>query len=127
MRLFDNFFLKITIFIGFIFASVISLNAFGIIPFDFLKSFILAGIITYLNFALGFLSITIGLGKPNNFFLFAVFGGMVLRLFLMVLMVFISVKFLDIRVGVFIFVILFFYIIYLIIEIFYLFIKKGSI
>jgi hypothetical protein len=45
---------------------------------------------------------------------------------MMVIMVFISLKFLDIRVGVFIFVILFFYIFYLIIEIFYLFMKKGS-
>jgi hypothetical protein len=51
---------------------------------------------------------------------------MVLRLFLMLIMVFISLKFLDIRADVFIFVILFFYIVYLIIEIFYLFMIKGS-
>jgi hypothetical protein len=66
------------------------------------------------------------LDKSNNIFLIAIFGGMIFRLFLMVAMVFISLKFLDIRAEVFIFAILFFYIVYLIIEIFYLLMIKGS-
>ena len=126
MRLLNNFFLKITLLICFIFAGTLSFYLLNMVSFEFMKVFILAGFIAYLNFALGYISITLAFGKSATIFLIAVFGGMVLRLFMMVIMVFISLKFLDIRVGVFIFVILFFYIFYLIIEIFYLFMKKGS-
>jgi len=127
MSLLNNFFLKITFFTCFILAGILLLYWFDRISFDIMKSFFLAGFITYLNFALGFASITFGIGKSANVFLVSVFGGMVLRLFMMLIMVFISLKFLDIRVGVFIFVILFFYIVYMIIEIFYLLMKKGNI
>jgi hypothetical protein len=126
MRLSNNFFFKITLFVCFVFALILLLYKMDILSFEFIKAFILAGFITYLNFTLGFLSITLTFRKSSNIFLIAVFGGMVLRLFMMLIMIFISLKFLDIRVGVFIFVILFFYIVYLIIEIFYL-LKKGSI
>ena len=127
MRLLSNFFLKITLFKSIILAGIIFLYLLRIISFEFVKSFVIAGFITFVNFTLGFISITFALGKSTSIFLIAVFGGMVFRLFIMLIMVFISLKFLDIRVGVFIFVILFFYIVYLIIEIFYFFVKKSSI
>jgi len=126
MRLLNNYFLKSTLFIFFLFAAIFLLYSVSLLSFGFLKSFILAGFITYFNFALGFFSIKLTLEKSAKIFLIAVLGGMVLRLFLMLIMVFISLKFLDIRADVFIFVILFFYIVYLIIEIFYLFMIKGS-
>ena len=123
----NGFFSKVSLSVVLLFTGIVLFYSFGIISFELLKSLIIGGFITYLNFALGFLSFSLAFGKSANIFLIVVFGGMVLRLFMMVIMVFISLKFLDIRVGVFIFVILFFYIFYLIIEIFYLFMKKGRI
>lgn len=126
MRLFNYFFLKITLLSCFVFAGILTSYWMDIVSFEFIKSFIIAGIITYLNFSLGFVSIKVAFRKSTNIFLIAVLGGMVLRLFMMVIMVFISLKFLDIRAGVFIFVILFFYIVYMIIEFYYLLMKKSN-
>ncbi len=127
MTLLKYFFFKVTLLICIIFAGILLSFLFDFISFEFLKSFVIAGILTYFNFTLGYCAITFASGKSTNVFLIALLGGMILRLFMMVVMVFICLKFLDIRVGVFIFVILFFYIVYMIIEIFYLFMKKGSI
>ena len=120
----NNFLLKMTLFIGFIFASILFLNQISIISFDFLKSFIIAGVITYLNFVSGYLFLKFSQNKSDNIFLILILGGMLLRLFMILLLVFISLKFLDIKTGVFIFVIFFFYVFYLLIEILHLFRDK---
>ena len=124
MKLKSNFLLKMSLFIGLIFISILLLFQFNIISFDFLKSFILAGVITYLNFASGYLFLKFSNNKSDNIFLIIVLGGMLLRLFMILLMVFISLKFLDIKTGVFIFVIFFFYVFYLLVEILYLYREK---
>lgn len=126
MKLLNNFFLKVTLFTCIIYVAILSFYWFNLLSFEFMKSSLIAGFIAYLSFAFGFVSISLTLDKSNNIFLIAIFGGMIFRLFLMVAMVFISLKFLDIRAEVFIFAILFFYIVYLIIEIFYLLMIKGS-
>jgi len=120
----NNFLLKMTLFIGFIFASILFLNQISIISFDFLKSFIIAGVITYLNFVSGYLFLKFSQNKSDNIFLIMILGGMLLRLFMILLLVFISLKFLDIKTGVFIFVIFFFYVFYLLVEILYLYREK---
>jgi hypothetical protein len=124
MNLRNNFLLKMTFFIGFIFVSILLLNQINIISFDFLKSFIIAGVITYLNFVSGYLFLKFSQNKSDNLFLIMVLGGMLIRLFMILLLVFISLKFLDIKTGVFIFVIFFFYVFYLLIEILYLYREK---
>jgi hypothetical protein len=124
MKHFNNFLMKISLFIGLIFISILLLYQIKIISFDFLKSFILAGFITYLNFLLGYFFLAFSKGKSDTIFLIMIMGGMLLRLFFMLLLVLISLKFLDIRTGVFIFVIFFFYVFYLFIEILYLYKEK---
>jgi hypothetical protein len=121
MKHINNFLLKMSLFIGFIFVSILLLNQISIISFDFLKSFIIAGVITYLNFVSGYLFIKFSNNKSDTIFLIMILGGMLLRLFMMLLLVFISLKFLDIKTGVFIFIIFFFYVFYLLVEILYLY------
>src|ERR1035437_4188033 len=124
MKFINNFLLKTNLFIGFIFVSILLLNQINIISFDFLKSFIIAGVITYLNFVAGYLFLKFSHNKSDNIFLIMIMGGMLLRLFMILLLVFISLKFLDIKTGVFIFVIFFFYVFYLLIEILNLYREK---
>jgi hypothetical protein len=124
MKPINNFLLKMSLFIGLIFISLLFLHQINIIPFDFLKSFILAGVITYLNFVSGYLFLKFSYKKSDNLFLIMILGGMLLRLFMILLLVFISLKFLDIKTGVFIFIIFFFYVFYLLIEILYLYREK---
>ena len=126
MKLINNFLLKMSLFIGLIFASILLLNQISIISFDFLKSFIIAGVITYLNFVSGYIFLKLSNNKSNTIFLIMILGGMLLRLFMMLLLVFISLKFLDIKTGVFIFVSFFFYVFYLFVEILYLYRDKSN-
>src|ERR1035437_4403758 len=126
MKLINNFLLKMSLFIGLIFASILLLNQISIISFDFLKSFIIAGVITYLNFVSGYIFLKLSNNKSNTIFLIMILGGMLLRLFMMLLLVFISLKFLHIKTGVFIFVSFFFYVFYLLVEILYLYRDKSN-
>ena len=88
------------------------------------NSLVVAGVITTINFLLGLLAIKIGISGSDKIFISSILGGMVIRLFLLLGIVFISLKFLEINHNSFIFTVLFFYIYYLIIEIFYLNFKK---
>jgi hypothetical protein len=124
MKLFSNFLMKMSLFICLIFISILFLYHINLISFDFLKSFILAGVITYLNFVSGYFFMKFSYGKSDTIFLIMIFGGMLLRLFMILLLVLISLKFLEIKTGVFIFVIFFFYVFYLFIEILYLYKEK---
>ena len=124
MKHFNNFLMKMSLFIGLIFISILFLYQIKIISFDFLKSFILASVITYLNFLMGYFFLIVSKGKSDTIFLIMIMGGMILRLFFMLLLVLISLKFLDIKTGVFIFVIFFFYVFYLLVEILYLYREK---
>lgn len=96
----------------------------GVISEAILSSVVYAGAITTLNFVLGMISIKIGLKKPTKDFILIFLGGMVFRLFLMVSLVFICIKFLEFSQNSFIFLILFFYVFYLIIEILHLNLNK---
>lgn len=82
-------------------------------------SVLLGLIITTLNFTAGLLSVKISLEKEKTF-IKIVFGSMVIRLFLMLLIILFVLIFLDINRNSFIFSIFIFYIFYLIIELFYL-------
>ena len=77
-------------------------------------------LITSINYGLGMISIKIGINRNYKVFMISFFGGMLIRLILLILLVFIGLKFLEISKNIFIFLILFFYISYLISEISYL-------
>jgi hypothetical protein len=89
-------------------------------------SIIIGFSISAINFILGLSIIKISLAKSEKIFLLALWGGVLLRLILGLILVLISLIFLEINTYGFIFSILFFYVFYLIIEIFYLnFGRKG--
>jgi len=89
-------------------------------------SIIIGFSISAINFVLGLGFIKISLAKSEKIFLLALWGGVLLRLILGLVLVLISLIFLEINTYGFIFSILFFYVFYLIIEIFYLnFGRKG--
>ncbi len=112
----------VLVFVLFLILTVI--YSFSFVSKAFFESAAVGGAISTFNFLLGFFAIKISLKSPQDFFLKAIFGGMVIRLFVVLMLVFISLKFLNINENSFIFFILFFYILYLIIEIIYLYMKK---
>jgi len=90
------------------------------------KSIFFGDAIAFLNFILGLLCILYGINKSNKIFLISLFGGLLLRLTIMLALVLISLKFLDIKEISFIFSLLFFYFFYVIIEVIYLYFSKKS-
>lgn len=81
------------------------------------KSASTALLITLVNFVIGNILLKYGFAKPDKAFLTAVFGGMVLRLFLVLISIIISIKLLKMSQDSFIFAIFTFYIFFLTLEI----------
>jgi hypothetical protein len=94
---------------------------------DFFYSLFYGVIFSTFNFLLGILSIHFGLEKSDKIFLIVVFGGLVVRLFLMFILIVIAIEFLFVRLNSFIFTTFIFYFYYLIVEIFILNQKKNLI
>ena len=80
-----------------------------------------------LNFLLGILSIHFGFEKSDKLFLIIVFGGLIVRFFLMLILIVIALKLLFVSLDSFIFTTFIFYFYYLIVEIFILNQKKNFI
>ena len=94
---------------------------------DLFFSLIYGFIFSTINFFLGVLSIHFGFEKSDKIFLIIVFGGLVIRLFLMFILIVIAIQFLFVRLNSFIFTTFIFYFYYLIVEIFILNQKKNLI
>lgn len=90
------------------------------IDFALYKSFSLGILISALNFLIGFIAIRIGINKPNKSFLIIVFGGVIIRFFLIFILIILSLSFLYVRMNSFIFTTFTFYFYFLIVEILYL-------
>ena len=90
------------------------------------KSVLFGVLLAMLNFAIGFLLIKYSINKSEKIFLLALWGGILLRLFLGLILILITLIFLEINTYEFIFSILFFYVFYLLIEIFYLNLGRKS-
>jgi hypothetical protein len=104
---------------------VFALHLWSEIPEQNLYPVLLAFLLTTLNFFAGTITSKIALKKSDKTFIKIVFGGLTIRLFIMLGIVLFTLVFLDINLNSFIFSIFIFYIIYLIIEVFYLnFIKN---
>lgn len=107
-----------------IFYIVIYLSAFimyksGFISELFLYSAIYAGVLNLLNSLSAFFLFKYSFGKSNNIFLIANLGGMGVRLLILLLAVFIFIKFLNIDKYGFILTFFIFYFFLLIFEIYY--------
>ncbi len=92
---------------------------------NILKSVQIGDLLGFLNFAIGLLFIFLGINNSNKRFLISLFGGLLLRLIIMVFLVVITLKFLEINEISFIFSLLFFYFLYVTIEIIYLNLRKS--
>jgi hypothetical protein len=107
-----------------IFTSVLYFS--NVFSFSQFISIILALGITAVNFLAQFLSAKTSLKKSDSGFLKIVFGSMLIRFFSLLLMILISLIFLDINKNSFIFSIFIFYILFLFIEIYYLNFQKNN-
>lgn len=90
------------------------------------KSILLGAGFSMLNFTIGLLLIKFSVNKSDRIFLLALWGGLLLRLILGLLLVLITLIFLEINAYGFIFSILFYYFFYLVIEIYYLNLGRKS-
>ncbi len=90
------------------------------------KSILLGALLSMLNFTIGFLLLKFSANKSEKIFLLSLWGGILLRLFLGLSLILITLVFLEINTYGFIFSILFFYVFYLLIEIFYLNLGRKS-
>ena len=106
-------------------ATILILYLSNVFNYSQFISVLLALIITTLNFFAGYLSAKISLSKNEKTFIKIVFGSMVIRMFLMLIIILITLVFLDINRNSFIFSIFIFYIFYLLIEVFYLNYRKN--
>jgi hypothetical protein len=89
------------------------------------NSFLYGFLISTFNISLGLLSIKLGLYKSDFIFLIVVFGGLILRFFLILALILLTLKFLFVRLNSFIFITFIFYFYYLIIEVYILSQKKN--
>lgn len=84
------------------------------------KSIFLGDLFAFINFLVGLLFTTWGIKKSNKKFLISIYGGILLRLSLLLVLLVITLIFLEINKISFIFSNLFFYFFYVIAEIIYL-------
>ena len=123
----NKIFLLFSIIPTFFLLFIISLFVTENINPDNFFSFLYGFIFPTVNFVLGVISIHYGFEKSDKLFLIIVFGGLVLRLFLMFILIVIALNFLFVSLNSFIFTTFIFYFYYLIVEIFILTQKKNLI
>jgi len=90
------------------------------------KSILLGNLLAFINYLLGVFFINFGMNKSDSIFLQSVFAGVLSRLIILLLSVFLTLKFLEINDFNYIFSLLLFYIFYIIIEVFYLILRKKQ-
>lgn len=120
MRLNKHFIPVVTLFSFLILLLIYLLFISGVFGQNIFLSSVLGVSIPLNNFLLGFLSIRFSINKTHSVFLIIFFGGMIIRLFLMLTFVFLVLKFLENIAYSFIFIVFIFYSFYLLTEILYL-------
>ena len=88
------------------------------------KSILIGDFLAFVNFMLGLMFVTWGISRADKEFLASLFGGLLIRLSLLLVLLTSILIFLEINEISFIFSILFFYFFYVIIEIIYLNLRK---
>lgn len=94
--------------------------------YSVLTSIFWGNFFAFLNLLLGLSIIFWGINKSHRLFLISLFGGSIIRMIIMLVLVLISLKFLELNMGNFIFSLLFFYFFYLITEIIYIHLKRRT-
>ena len=84
------------------------------------KSILLGDLLAFFNFLIGLGFLYWGIKRSNKKFLISLYGGILLRLSLLLILFTAALSFLEINEITFIFSVLFFYFFYVIIEIIYL-------
>lgn len=107
------------------FILLLILNSLGKLETITFNSVLYGFLISSLSFIIGIISIKIGLDKSDKTFLIVVFGGLILRLFIVLLLIILSLNFLFVSLNSFIFTTFIFYFYYLIVEIYILTQKKN--
>lgn len=120
----NKFITVFSVFIVFLFISGYLLYSTGTLSHSEWIAFLTGSLSTTFNFILGLVPIRIGINSSQKKFLIIVFGGILIRMTLMLAVVYLALKFLQISANVFIFVIFVFYTFYLFAEIFYLYLLK---
>ena len=124
---FPRRFLSIGIIVSFLILIILLILSFGNSDNRIVfKSFLFSDVITFQNFVFGLLFILYGIKRSDKIFLISIFGGLILRLGIMLGLVLVCLKSLEINEISFIFSLLFFYIFYAIIEIIYLVFSKKQ-
>jgi len=117
--------LKISfIFIFILFLAIFLLHLYSVVSYNSLFSILTAAIFTTINFIIAVISVENSSKKEAHNALNTFLKGMIIRIGVMILLIIISLKFLDISLNSFIFSLLIFYIYYLIIEIIFIIIKE---
>ena len=101
------------------------LSIFSVVSYRVFFSIVLAALFATISFIIAVIFIKLSEKKPSQEVLGTIFKGMAVRLLVLVLLVIISLKFLDINQNSFIFSILIFYIYYLTLEIILLNIRNS--
>ncbi len=89
------------------------------------KSFLIGDLLAYFNFLMGLGFLFWGINRSDKKFLASLYGGLLLRLSLLLILLIAVLVFLEINEITFIFSILFFYFFYIIIEIIYLNLRES--
>jgi len=113
------------VYAGIMLLSIIFLTL-GFIDSFLWRSITLPYSLTTIYFISGIAAINYGINKPTQLFLMSVFGGMVARMLLILFLVFVSIKFFDINLWIYIFVLFVTYFFYLITEVVYLNLLKTK-
>ena len=109
------------------FVLIITSYSLGSINSTEFNSLFYGFLFSSINFFLGIISIHFGFEKSDNIFLILVLGGLIVRLFLMLILIVIALKFLYVSLYSFIFTTFILYFYYLIVEFFILNKKKNFI
>lgn len=114
-----------SIYIGFAFIFLV-LSAFDILAWSFVEASLIALVINIPTTYSAYFFFNKSLGKSNNEFLLFNLGGMMIRLFFLLVVVFIVIKFLNIDKYAFIFLFFIFYFTSLIFEVNYFRVKAKE-
>ena len=114
-----------SIYIGFAIIFLV-LNAFNILAWSFVEASLIALVINIPTTYSAYFFFNKSLGKSNNEFLLFNLGGMMIRLFFLLVVVFIVIKFLNIDKYAFIFLFFIFYFTSLIFEVNYFRVKAKE-
>jgi|GEM_PF-1696826 len=96
-----------------------------LIGWEVLRGLFLSQLICLVYSAIGYGFIRLAYKAPGSAFVSVVLGGIILRLFVMLILIIICIKLLNVKEDIFILSLLVFYIYFMILEVYYLIKKDG--